>query len=218
MAHHNDKSSNGNGRHVRFDTRRAGDATSDPSFDSDSGTFFQSGRVLVTTVIVVVLLLWGGLNLVFRQWRAGYRERAVYGAKVVAEAIEPLAKILPSCEVSPMVRIANCSGMSAVVGVLSTTDVNPDAWRRAVEQSREMLVALTAANVLDRAQMTELGASVTARVDRAKEHPETARAELAALWDEISDRAGVIVDVRHPRPKVLPAKAKKVERGATSDS
>ena len=209
MGHHNDKSSNGNGdgRHVRFDARGA--------FDANSGTFFNSGRVLVTTVIVVVLLLWGGLNLVFRQWRAGYRERAVYGAKVVSEAIEPLAKILPSGEVSPMVRIANCAGAAAAVGMASTTDVTPDAWRRAVEQSREMLVALTAANVLDRDQMTELGASVTARVHRAKEHPETARAELAALWDEISDRAGVIVDVRHPRPKVLPAK---VERGATSDS
>jgi hypothetical protein len=38
----------------------------------------------------------------------------------------------------------------------------------------------------------------------ARTRPETARASLASLWDEIEAGAGPIVRARHPRPRLLP--------------
>jgi hypothetical protein len=64
-----------------------------------------------------------------------------------------------------------------------------------------MLVTLTAANVLDRPQMDALRARLAARVAAAR--PATARAALAAVWDEAEDQAGHVID-RHPRPGLLP--------------
>ena len=209
-------SGNRHGRHVRFDGRIPGEVAPAPS--DDSNAFFSSGRVLVVSIILSVLLLWGGLNLAFRQWRAGYRERADYGAKVVAVAIDPLAEIVPSAEVSPIVRTANLAGAAAALAGLSTTDVDPKAWRNAVEQTHRMLVTLTAANVLDRDGMTKLGARISERVQRSKDHPETARMELAELWDEISKGAGILTETRHPRPSILPPKIKTDETKSRSGS
>lgn len=207
MSHHNENGSsgNGNGRHIRHDGRGVAQSRSDP----ESASFFGSGRLLVTAIVVAVLLLWGGLNLVFRQWRAAYRERAAYGAAVVAGAIDPLAEVVPEGEASPIAMAANSAGVAAAIAGNATPEIHPDAWRKAIEQTHAMLVTLTAANLIGRDQMTELGTSVSERVERAKRHPETARMELSRLWDEISDRAGIIIDARHPRPAILPPKAKK---------
>ncbi len=138
----------------------------------------HSGRAFVTAAVVAVLVLWGVLFVTFRQWRAGYRERADFGARVVAAAVDPLAGVVPD-------------------------GVRPDAWRGAVAETHAMLRTLTASNVLDLPRMRALGERVAARVARAR--PPTARAELAGLWDEVEDRAGPVVRSRHPRPALLGA-------------
>ena len=40
----------------------------------------HSGRWFVLAAGMTVLVIWGTLYLVFRDWRAKYRERALYGA------------------------------------------------------------------------------------------------------------------------------------------
>lgn len=207
MSRHHTNGSNGNGRQVRIDRR--GGAFTQPG--PDSGSILGSGRVLVSIIIVAVLLLWGGLNLVFREWRTAYRERAAYGVKVVADAIDPLAEVVPSGEGSPGERTVNSAGIAAAIAGYASPDVTPEAWKKAVEQTHKMLVTVTAANLLDREQMTALGSHVAERVERSKKNPETARRELAGLWDEMSASAGLVVENRHPRPVVLPAKVKKAD-------
>ena len=137
----------------------------------------HSGRRFVVLAMLGVLVLWGGLYLAFRDWRARYRERAAYGVREVATAIDPLGQVVPP-------------------------DVPPEAWRQAVAETRAMLVAVTSANVLDLARMQTLRDEVRARVARAR--PETARDELAGLWNGISDRAAPVLGGRHPRPALLP--------------
>jgi hypothetical protein len=137
----------------------------------------HSGRRFVTLAVLGVLVLWGVLSLAFRDWRARYRARAAFGATQVATAIDPLAEVVPP-------------------------GIAPDAWRRAVAETHAMLVTLTASNLLDLAQMHALRAEVRARVARAR--PETARDELAGLWNGIADRAEPVLETRHPRPELLP--------------
>jgi hypothetical protein len=139
----------------------------------------HSGRRFVIGAGLVLVLLWGTLQVVFRVWRSGYRSRAAFGASQVAPAIDPLAGVVP-------------------------TEVDAEAWRQAVAETHAALVTLTAANLLDRSQMQSLRADLAARVARARARPDTARDELASLWDELADRAGPILDPRHPRPKLLP--------------
>jgi hypothetical protein len=137
----------------------------------------HSGRRFVISAVLVGLVLVGLLALAFRDWRARYRERAAFGASRVAGAIDPLAEVVPP-------------------------GVAPDSWRRAVAETHAMLVALTASNLLDLAQMRALRDEVRARVARAR--PETARDELAGLWDGIASRAAPVLGTRHPRPTLLP--------------
>lgn len=139
----------------------------------------HSGRRVVVAAGLALLVLWGVLWLTFRQWRAGYRERAAFGAAQVATAVDPLAGVVPP-------------------------GTDAEAWRGAVAQTHAMLVTLTAANLLDRAQMQSLRDDIAARVARARARPETARDELAGLWDHMTERAGPILAPRHPRPKLLP--------------
>ena len=42
-----------------------------------------SGRRFVLVAGIVVLLIWAALYLVFRDWRAKYRERSLYGTTQV---------------------------------------------------------------------------------------------------------------------------------------
>jgi hypothetical protein len=145
-----------------------------PGSPRDAG---HSGRRAVIGGLLVLLALTAALTLAFRHWRARYRERAAFGALQVATAIDPLARMVP-----PGVPV--------------------DDWRRAVADAHAMLVTLTASNLLDLDQMRDLRAELDARVARTR--PETARAELAALWDSLADRAGPTLVNRHPRPGLLP--------------
>ncbi|AGA31580.1 hypothetical protein [Singulisphaera acidiphila] len=139
----------------------------------------HSGRRFVIVAVLILIVLWGTLQVVFRVWRAGYRDRAAFGATQVAPAIDPLAKVVPP-------------------------GVEPQAWREVVDETHEALVTLTAANLLDLPQMKELRDTIGARVARAHARPETARDELAGLWNDLANQAGPILDARHPRPKLLP--------------
>ena len=50
----------------------------------------HSGRRFVLVAGLTVLVIWGTLFLVFRDWRARYRERALYGATQVVPPIDRL--------------------------------------------------------------------------------------------------------------------------------
>ena len=91
----------------------------------------HSGRRFVIMAGIAVLLIWGVLYLVFREWRARYRERAAYGVSQVVPAIDPMGDILPP-------------------------DVNPASWRDAVRQTHAMLLTVTASNLLDIVEMRAL--------------------------------------------------------------
>ncbi len=161
--------------------------TPSPIATEEDAAGLASGRRFVTVAVIVVLVLWGSLYLVFRQWRSVYRERADFGARHVAAAIDPLATVVPDGEL-------------------------PDAWQRTVAETHDMLVALTAANIMNRDQMESLGRRVTSLASRAR--PATARDDLATLWDEVEAQAGPIVRARHPRPKMLrPDRAKAAKSG-----
>jgi hypothetical protein len=178
MSSDNDPRRLGTSRRLRIDHRGPGPG---PDSEPEGGV---SGRVVVTAAVLGVLVLWGGLYLAFRLWRSGYRDRAAFGLERVVRAIEPLAEVVPPGE--------------GAVG-----EVSPAAWRRAVADSRAMLVTLTTSNLLDRPQMDALGADIDARVARARARPATACAELAGLWNDLQERAGFVID-HHPRPALLP--------------
>jgi hypothetical protein len=161
-----------------------------------------SGRVLVTSAVLVVLVLWGSLYLAFRQWRSRYQERAAFGARYVAAAIDPLAEVVPAGEIPAGIRVAACTGASTLITAMLPSDVSPDTWRQAVDETHTMLVTVTAANILDLSQMRALRCQIASRVAGAR--PETSRATLAALWDDLEDQAGPIVLSRHARPALLP--------------
>jgi hypothetical protein len=148
----------------------------------------HSGRLLVIGAGCTLLVIWGTLYLVFRDWRARYRERALYGATQVLPAVDRLRSIVPP-------------------------DVDPALWRRAVDQTGSMLITVTGSNLLDVKDMDKLRFELDEHVGRATDRPETAVRELADLWDEIADRGEFLFNdsrsvsgIRHPRPIVLPPK------------
>lgn len=136
----------------------------------------HSGRVFVMAAVVTILLIWGGLNLAFRDWRADYRERATFGRTAVATAVDPLAGLVPP-------------------------GVPPAEWRRAVDATRALLVEVTASGRLGLPQMRTLRDDLARHVARARARPETARAELARIWDEMEAQAK-LRDETH-RPELL---------------
>ena len=71
----------------------------------------HSGRLFVLGAGLTLLLIWGTLFLVFRDWRARYRERAYSGAAQVVSAIDRLRSIVPP-------------------------NVDPAVWHDAVDQTR----------------------------------------------------------------------------------
>ena len=170
--------------------------------DTASGV---SGRVFVVSVVVAVVLAWGALQVTFRLWRSAYRARAAYGASKMAGAIGPLAEVRPRDVASPGARAVGLAGAAALACVAEPR-VDPAAWRGAVEETRAMLETLTASNALDVAAMDALAGRVSAMVARAIARPETARAELADLWDEVEAGAGPVVVLHHARPAILRAR------------
>src|SRR5690348_5170912 len=61
----------------------------------------RPGRGVVIAGVLLVLILWGGLSLAFRQWKAGYQARAEFGARQVAAAVDPMAEVPPPRGISP---------------------------------------------------------------------------------------------------------------------
>jgi hypothetical protein len=140
---------------------------------------------------LVLLTIWGILYLVFRDWRAHYRERALYGATYVVPAIDPMARVEP-------------------------TGVSPEAWRDAVASTKSMLLSVTNSNLLDEEQMRELRSELEGAATRSSADPKCAVAELATIWNNIADRGEFLLKDskspggdRHPRPKLLPPKPAK---------
>ncbi len=142
-----------------------------------------SGRRFLLLAGLLFLALWTLLFLGFRRWRFHYRERADYGLKQVAPAIDGLLDVAPA-----------------------EPGLSPDAWKDAVRDTHAMLDTVVGANLLDLDRMKELRGELESLVARSKAHPETALAELASLWDRMADRAEFLLaeKERHPRPKILP--------------
>jgi hypothetical protein len=134
----------------------------------------HSGRVFVIAAVLTIVLIWGLLYLVFRDWRARYRERADFGRREVATAVDPLAELVPP-------------------GVASAE------WRRAVEATHAMLAEVTTSGRLDLPQMQALRDDLARRVAGAR--PETARAVLAGLWEEMESKTRLRDQTR--RPEIL---------------
>jgi hypothetical protein len=132
-----------------------------------------SGRVVVLAIAAAVLLLWGALTLAMSRWKADYLAKAEYGRSRVATVVDGFSRLSPP-------------------------DVPAEAWARAVADTHQMLVALTASGLLDRPAMDGLRSELMARVDRSK--PETALAELSGLWDEVETKAGPVVAPSGPVP------------------
>jgi hypothetical protein len=191
------------GHRARVDRLAENRASSTAQAPNEERT--TSGRVLVTAAVLVVLVLWGSLYVAFRQWRWRYGQRAAFGARYVATAIDALAEVVPAGELPQGVLAAGCAGASALIAAAAPCDVSPAAWRQAIDETHTMLITVTAANVLDLSQMQVLQSQIASRVAGAR--PETARAALAALWDDLENHAGPIVLGRHPRPTLLPPRS-----------
>jgi hypothetical protein len=158
----------------------------------------HSGRLFVVAAGVTILLLWGMLFLFFREWRSGYRERALYGKTQVLPTIEPLRAIQPP-------------------------KVDPGAWRDAVDQTRAMLVTVIDSNLLDLKDMDSLRVELARHVGRASAQPATAVRELAEIWNEAADRGEFLFrdsrsvsGERHARPKILPPRPLKSAQAVKS--
>jgi hypothetical protein len=146
----------------------------------------HSGRRFVIMAVLAVLVIWGVLNLAFREWRARYRERAAYGVSRVVPAIDPMAEVVPP-------------------------GVDPVTWRDAISQTHAMLSTVIASNLLGIGEMRVLRDELDQSVARARARPETAVAELAGVWNAMADRAEFLLrdsqsrtGDRHPRPSPLP--------------
>ena len=151
----------------------------------------HSGRKFVIVAALVVLTTWGGLYLAFQNWRTKYRERAAYGALHVVSAIDPLKAVVPP-------------------------GTEPGEWRDTVDRTHAMLMTVVGSNLLDIDKMDKLGAELDRSVKRVEAHPESGRDELAAIWNEMADRAEFLFQDsrsptldRHPRPKILPPRPAK---------
>jgi len=151
----------------------------------------HSGRRFVLVAGLTLVVLWGALFVIFRDWRAKYRARVAYGGTHVVGALDPLEAIVPA-------------------------DVQPDEWRDAVGQTRAMLTTVISSNLLDFKEMDRLHAEIDQFVARARAHPETGPLELAAIWNEMTERAEFLFrdnrsadGNRHLRPKLLPPRPEK---------
>jgi hypothetical protein len=146
----------------------------------------HSGRRFVLVAGTIVLLIWGTLYVVFRQWRAKYRDRAQYGATQVVPVIDPLSGVMP-----PGVTVA--------------------MWRDAVDQTRAMLTTVTGSNLLDKPEMVELKVELAQHVRQGCRRPAMAVGELAEIWNDVTERGEFLFrdsrslsGDRHPRPRILP--------------
>ena len=96
-------------------------------------------------------------------------------------------------------------------------NVDPQAWRDAVNQTREMLLTVTESNRLTVRKMGYLRADLEQVVARVLAHPESAVNELAVLWNDKTDRAAPPSKERRlpgenqsPRPSILSPRSNSV--------
>ncbi len=189
-------------RRLRFDDLGAIVLRNSPSLTGPQATAVvpggHSGRRFILAAGVAVLLIWGTLYLVFRDWKAKYRDRARYGATQVVPAIDPLRSIVPP-------------------------NVGEAAWLDAIDRTRDMLLTVTGSNLLDVKDMDRLRAELSQHVGRACDHAETALGELAAIWNQVADRGEFLLrdsrslsGDRHPRPKILPPRPVKSSQSSSS--
>jgi len=155
----------------------------EPRADGDRD---RSGRRFVIMAVVGVAVLWAVLFVVFREWRARYFVRAAFGTSRVAPVIDGMAAIDPP-------------------------GVARDDWEDAVRRTHALIVTVTDSNLLSIDQMKDLRAELAQAVARSLDHPDTALAELAGVWDSLARRGAFLFrdtrandGVRHIRPAILP--------------
>ena len=74
----------------------------------------RSGRRFVVGAILGVLIAWAGLYVVFRSWRAGYRERIARAKAVLPTAVDGLVGVrppdVPEAEWREMIAVLTATG------------------------------------------------------------------------------------------------------------
>ena len=83
---------------------------------------------------------------------------------------------------------------------IAPPDVGPGLWREAIDETCAMLISASDANSFDVARLRKLREQVLLKVNQARERPEAALDELAAIWDRVASYA----KDQRPRPKILP--------------
>jgi hypothetical protein len=153
---------------------------------ADELTEGHSGRRFVLVAGAAFVVFWGILFWAFHNWKSGYRQRAAYGASQVLPVVDSLSAIVPP-------------------------DVDVNAWRDAVKETRAMLATVVGSNLLNVDDMDNLRSELMRHAEQARANPASARDELASIWNELADRAGFLFqdsrspkNDRHPRPKILP--------------
>ena len=148
----------------------------DPRPEGHGPVRLFSGRRFVIAAALVMAVTWGGLYLIFRDWRAHHRELAAYGREQVAAAIDPLADLRPP-------------------------GVEPEEWRTAVALTRKMLEDVTASGLMDRPGLDALRADLEGRVAGSRARPERALGVLAGIWEDMGRKTKL--SDKLIRPKLL---------------
>ncbi len=156
-------------------------------------TLFQkrySGRRLVSIGLLVILVIWGTIYAIFRDWRTKYYARVTAG-RAFAEAklapiVEPLAEKIPP-------------------------GVDPKAWEDAIAATSAMLSTLAGSGQMTEIQLAKLASDVSRRIEQA--HVETIQADLIELWDDMQ-QGGPASVVSITRPRELVPTPRLVERFA----
>jgi hypothetical protein len=152
-----DGKGNGKARHAS-QGRRRGENRFRRDFDHQ-----YSGRRFVVAALAVLLLVWGGLYLTFRAWRASYHNQTAFARNLAPPVVDGFLDARPS-------------------------DVSEKEWRVIVESTHAMLDILMGANLLDRAGVLSLRDELGERV--AATTPATSLEDVIRIWSDMELRAG----------------------------
>lgn len=137
-----------------------------------SRTTDSTGRHFVIIAIASITVLWALLYGVFHTWRAGYHERAQFGAQEIAPLVSALAQLKPP-------------------------NIHDNDWAEAIADTRSMLEQLTASGAARWEDLKRWKTLVQQRVIQSQ--PETATRELAELWADAAHEGGpAISNVKVP--------------------
>jgi hypothetical protein len=140
----------------------------------------RNGRRFAIAAAIGLLAGWGTLGLIFRDWRIQHERLASYGEHDVATLVEPLKRLHPP-------------------------EMDYGQWVDAVDDTRLMLVRLTASGMFDQPGIVQLHDEVQRRVAGATS--DTAQSSLAKLWDDLEHKAGPVLlrqNLRGPHPLFRP--------------